>query len=143
MGKLRLRVRFDYAGKGKTGKLFGGKSSAELAESIRQQKATLCRNVPIQGICIEDIDMSQEVYTIYEDVSEKALSYAPVIITFSASTIEDAVRFTMKEEFRKIEVIEPEEITLNRLDMERLFIKVNEELVNYRQLLERKMDNWK
>ncbi len=143
MGKLKLRVRFDYAGKGKSGKLFGGKSSAEMAEAIRQQKATLCRNVPIQGISIEDIDMSQEVYTIYEDVSEKGLSFAPVVITFSANSIEDAVRFTMKEEFRKIEAIEPEELVLNRLDMERLFIKVNDELANYRQALERKMDSWK
>lgn len=143
MGKLRLRVRFDYAGKGKTGKLFGGKNSAELAEATRQQQATLSRNVPIQGIVVEDIDMSQEVYTIYDDVSEKSVSFAPVIIVFSADSIEDAIRFTMKEEFRKVEVLEPDELTLSRLDMERVVIRVNEELRLNQQLLKRKMDNWK
>lgn len=143
MGKLRLRVRFDYAGKGKTGKLFGSKSSADLAESIRQQKASVNRNVPVQGIHIEDIDMSQEVYSIHDEVNDKSISFAPIIITLLADSIEDAIRFTMKEEFRKVEVLEPDEITLSRLDMERLFLRVSEELTAYRKLLERKMDGWK
>lgn len=143
MGKLRLRVRFDYAGKGKSGKLFGGKNSTEQAEAVRQQKASLNRNVPIQGIQIEDIDMSQEVYTIYDEIHDKMISYAPVILTFCADSVEDAIRFTMKDEFRTVELLEPEDITLTRLEMERLLIRVSEELINYRQLMERKADNWK
>lgn len=142
MGKLRLRVRFDYAGKGKAG-LFGGKNSADIAEATRQQQASLSRNVPIQGIVVEDIDMSQEVYTIHDEVSDKTVSFAPVNIIFSADSIEDAIRFTMKEEFRKVEVLEPEELNLSRLDMERIFLRVNEELRLNQQILKRKMDNWK
>lgn len=143
MGQLRLRVRFDYAGRGKSNRLFGGKNSVEQAEAVRQQKVALCRNVPIQGIQVEDIDMSQEVYTLYDELTDKTISYAPVILTFSADSVEDAIRFAMKEEFRKVELLEPDEISLTRLEMERLLIRVNEELIAYKQYIERKADNWK
>lgn len=143
MDKLRMKVRFDYAGKAKSSKLWGGKNIEQVAEDVRQQKITLLRNVPIQGIHIEDIDMSQEVYSIYDDITGKPVAYAPVLIIFSADNIEDAIRFTMNEEFRTIEVLQPEEICLARVDIERLLFRVGKDINSFKDYLERKMDNWK
>ena len=64
MTKIRMKVRFDYLGKTRQGKFFGGKNGVQVAEEIRQHKVSLVRNVPIQGIFIEDIDMSQK-YTLF------------------------------------------------------------------------------
>lgn len=138
-----MKVRFDYLGKTRQGKLFGGKNGEQVAEELRQHKVSLIRNVPIQGIYIEDIDMSQEVYTVFDEVTGKMLAFAPVTITFLADSLEDAVKFTMKEEFRTVEVLDPEALSLSRLDMERLLLKICDEMTNYRSYLQRKLDNWK
>lgn len=143
MNRIKMRVRFDFVGKGKQNKFFGNKNSEQFAEEVRQHKVSLIRNVPIQGIYIEDIDMSQEIYIVQDDISGKKIAYAPVAIIFNADSMEDAVKFTMKEEFRKIEVIEPEEINLSKFEIERLLLKVSEELVSYKEYLEKKLDNWK
>ncbi len=143
MKRLKMRVRFDFVGKTKQNKLFGNKNSEHYAEEVRQHKISLIRNVPIQGIYIEDIDMSQEIYFVQDEITGKRLAYAPVSIIFYADSMEDAVRFTMKEEFRKVEVLEPEEVNLSKFEMERLLLKVAEELVSYKDYLERKIDNWK
>jgi len=141
---LRLRVRFDYIGQGKAGKkLFGNKGTEQLAEEIRQHKVSQIRNVPVQGIHIEDIDMSQEIYSVIDEITGRRICYAPVSIMFAADTLEDVLRFIMKEEFRTIEVLEPEQIELSRIEMERLLLRINDELANYRDYLERKIDNWK
>lgn len=140
---IRMRVRFDYVGKAKAGKIWGGKSGEQIAEELRQQKASLIRNVPIQGIQIEDLDMSQEVYSIYDDIMGKSVYYAPVTICFSANSLEDAVKFTMKEEFRTVELLDPQEIILNKGEIEKLMLKVCEELMEYREYLGKKIDNWK
>jgi hypothetical protein len=138
-----MRVRFDYAGKVKSSKLWGGKSLEQVAEEIRQQKMALIRNVPIQGIHIEDVDMGLEVYSILDDITGKPVSYAPVLIVFSADTIEDAIKFTMNEEFRTIEVLQPDEISLTRVDIERLLYKVGQDVNTFKDYLERKINNWK
>lgn len=143
MERLRMRVRFDYAGRAKSSKLWGSKNVEQVAEEIRQQKIALIRNVPIQGIHIEDIDMSQEVYSIYDEITGKPVAYAPVLISFSADNIEDAIKFTMNEEFRTVEVLQPEEISLTRVDLERLLFKVGKDFTEYKEYLERKIDNWK
>ena len=143
MDGLRLRVRFDYIGRGNGKKLFGNKGSEQVAEEIRQHKVSQIRNVPVQGIHIEDIDMSQEVYSVIDEITGRRICYAPVIITFSADSLEDVLRFIMKEEFRTIEIIQPEQLELSRIELERLLLRINDQLINYRDYLERKIDNWK
>ena len=143
MGKLRLRVRFDYEGKGKKGKFFSSRNSMEYAEELRQKKMNLMRNIPAQGIDIEEVEASQEVYDVFDEVEEKRVSFAPVAITFSADSLENAVRFIMKEEFRKVDFLEPDEISISGLELERLFMRINEEMLSYKAFLERKRDYWK
>lgn len=144
MERIKLRLRLDYMSSGKNSRsIFGKKNIEQLAEDVRQNKVALMRNIPVQGIFIEDIDMSQEVYSIYDEINSKSVAFAPVIITILADSIEDAISFTMKDEFRTVQILEPPEIKLTALQIEKLFFKVNEELLNYRNCLERKLDNWR
>jgi len=136
---LRVKVRLDFRGMGKPGRfLFGGKPSDKAAEEIREQQVAIFRNVPIQGIQIEEIDMSSEVYMVHDDVSNAEVAYAPVIMQIRAETLEDVMRFIARDDFRKIEIIDPPNLTLSRYDVERLLFRVAEEMRQYRILLERK-----
>ncbi len=144
VGKLKLRVRFDYKGWAKQNRFpFRSKSVEELAERNREQQVALLRNVPVQGIQVDDIIMNDEVYTVYDELKGVTVAYAPVWIEFTADTIEDAVHFIMKEEFRKVEILEPSHLTLNKLDIERLLFRVNEELKAYKAYLDKKLEYWK
>ena len=95
-------------------------------------------NVPVQGQ-YRKIDMSMEVYTLFDEFTNRFASCAGFI--FSVESLEDAIKFIMKD--RTIEVLEPNEINLSRLETERLLSRINEGLQNYRLYLEKKMDNWK
>ncbi len=143
MSGIRVKLRLDYAGYGKQAKLFGGKNLEQMAEEARQHKVSLLRNVPTQGIHIEEVDMSGEVYTVYEEIGRKMVAFAPVLITFCADSIEDAIKFSMKDEFRTVEVLEPENLTLSKYDLERLVFKVSEELISYKEYMLNKINNWK
>ncbi|MGE5415160.1 MAG: hypothetical protein ACM3UZ_00075 [Acidobacteriota bacterium] len=141
---LRMRVRFDYKGRLKNNRtFFKSKGVEQVVEQVREHQAALLRNVPVQGIKIEDIDMSCDVYTVYDEFGGSIMGYAPVVITFRADSLEDAVHFIMKEEFRKIEVLEPDNISLSKIDIERLLFKVNEELKSFKAYMEKKMEFWK
>lgn len=142
MTKIKMRVRFDFVGRAKTGKLFRGKNCVELAEQIREHKVSLIRNVPMQGIEIEDIDMSPEIFTICDEITNNISAYAPVIIRFSADSMENAIKFTMKEEFRTVDILEPKDITLSKFEIERLLLRISEELLGYLNYYKRKLDNW-
>ncbi len=143
MSNLVVKVRFDFVGRSKSGKVFGRRSSEQAAEELRQHKVSMMRNVPIQGIMIDDIDMSHEVYAVIDEVSGKEVAYAPVVVSFKADSIDDALKFLMKEEFRTVQIVEPQELVLSGIDVERLIQRVNEELLNYKRYLERKIDNWR
>lgn len=142
MDAIKVKLRFDYLGQGKKGKFFARKSLEQNADEIRQHKVALLRNVPSQGIRIEDIDMSGEVYTVYEEINRKEIAYAPVVITISADSIEDVLKFAMKDEFRTVEVLEPENISLTKADVERILYKVCDELRDYKEYILRKVNNW-
>ncbi|MGI6330198.1 MAG: hypothetical protein ACOX1Y_00130 [Zhaonellaceae bacterium] len=135
---LHLKIRLDYKGEPQNRFFFGGKTGEKVAEEIREQKVALMRNVPFQGITINDIDMSVETYSIFDEVSGEEIAYAPVIVELMADDIEDIIRFIVKEEFRKIEIIEPQEIIMAKQDLERLIFKVNEEMRVFRASLEKK-----
>ncbi|HPF20379.1 MAG TPA: hypothetical protein PLC88_03490 [Syntrophomonas sp.] len=138
---IKIKLRFDYPGRGKSGKVFGKKSIEQIAEETRQQKVALLRNVPSQGIRIEDIDMSSEVYTVFDEVNRKEVAYAPVFITISADHLEDALKFSMKEGFCTVTVLEPEDVTLSKAEVERILYKANEELQDYKEYLLKRINN--
>lgn len=136
---LRVRVRLDFKGIGKPGRfLFGGKPGDKAAEDLREQQVAVFRNVPIQGIQVEEIDMGTEVYIVQDEITNNEVAYAPVIIQLRAETLEDVVRFIARDDFRKIEIIDPPNLSLSRYDVERLLFRVAEEMRLYRSILERR-----
>jgi len=138
---MRVKIRLDFKGVAKSSYFFfGARSSEKMAQDIREQQIALLKNIPVQGIEIEEIIANAEVYTITDSLHNEEFTYAPVEIIIRAETVEDLVRFIMREEFRKIEILEPQEIVLGKQDMERLFTKINLELRNIIPLLLRKLD---
>lgn len=136
---LRAKIRLDYHAEGKQrGFLFGGKNIERLAEETREQKVGLLRNVPVQGVKIDDIDITQEIYTVFDEDGQRETAFAPIILTVTADTLEDVMKFAAREEFRKIEVLDPESMYLTRFDVERLLFRINEELQTIRRNFEKR-----
>ncbi|MDA8210401.1 MAG: hypothetical protein M0021_00735 [Clostridia bacterium] len=138
---IRVKVRLDYKGSGKPGRfLFGGKTTEKVAEEIRDHQAAFLRNVPLQGVQIEDLDLSMDVYTVADEVENREIAYAPIGLVVRADSLEDLLQFVAREEFRKIEILEPAEIVMNKFDVERLLFGMNRELRKYRDYLEKKLN---
>ncbi|GAW91009.1 hypothetical protein [Calderihabitans maritimus] len=138
---LKLKIRLDYQGQTKpSGFFFRGNKLEKAAEEVREQKITMLRNVPLPGLTVEDIDASGNVYTVTDEISGAETAYAPVILTISADSIADVIRFVMRDEFRQVEILEPGEMVLKREEVERILFQIREELQSYRLLMERKMN---
>jgi hypothetical protein len=136
---VRAKVRFDFKGVSRRGRfLLGSKPTDKVAEDAREQHVALFRNVPVQGIRIEDIDMSGQIYTVYDESANAEVAFAPVEVTLWADNLEDIIRFVSREEFRRIEVLAPPSLLLSRIDIERLIFKVHEEMKHVREWVERK-----
>lgn len=136
---LLVKIRLDFKGAGRPGRfLFGGKPTDKAAEEAREQQVAIFRNVPIQGIQIVDIDVSTEVYTVYDELTNNENAYAPLVLTIKADGLENVIRFISREDFRKIEVLDPAYISFGHSDIERLLFKVHEEIKDFKSRLERK-----
>lgn len=138
-GKILAKIRLDYEGVGKLGKLFFGvRNTEKLAEEIREQQVAILSNVPMQGITIEDININIEAYTVTDELNNSELAYAPLELVISADALRDVLRFVLREEFRKIEILEPPNMQLTKRDIERLFFDMAKEMKEYTTYLERK-----
>ncbi len=136
---ILVKVRLDFMGTSKPGRfLFGGKSTDKVAEESREQQVAIFRNVPLQGIHIVDIDMSTEVYTVFDDITNSEIAFAPLVLTIKADSLENVIKFITRDDFRKIEILDPAHVTLNHSGIERLLFKVHEEMKEYRMRLEKR-----
>ena len=138
---VRVRIRVDYQGESRSGRFFfGGKSKEQMAEKMREQQVALLRNVPLQGIFIEDVDLSLDVYAVIEGDGRRTheVAYAPIILTLRIENLDDLLPLLIKPEFRKIEFLSPENISLHRLDMERLLFRLSQSFQQEIKLLEQK-----
>lgn len=141
---IRVRIRLDFKGEGKSGRfLFGGKSKEEIAEQTREQQVALLRNVPLQGIVIEEFDLNLDIYTVSESDGRRSreIAYAPVILALRLENIDDLLPLIIKPEFRKIEFLSPENLNIYRLDAERLFFRVHQLMQEEIKKVERKFQN--
>lgn len=134
---LKVRIRLDFKSEVKN-KLFANKNLIKAAEEVRDQQVALFRNVPYQGVKVDDIDLGMEIYVVFDESSGEDVAYAPVFLNLEADSFEDIVRFVMRDEFRKIEIIEPQETFMSKQDLERLLFKTNAELRSYRNALDKK-----
>ncbi|EHQ88161.1 hypothetical protein [Desulfosporosinus youngiae] len=138
---IRVRIRLDFRGESKNGRFFfGGKSKELMAETMREQQVALLRNVPLQGVIIEDVDLSLDVYTVNEENGRRnrEVAYAPIILTLRIENIDDLLPLLIKPEFRKIEFLSPENISHHRLDMERLLYRLSQSFQQELKLIEQK-----
>lgn len=125
--KIRLRIRLDFRAEERSGRfLFGGKTNQAMAENVREQQINLLKNVPLQGIRLQDFDTSMEGYLMTEETSRRTreVAYAPLILTLIADNIEDVIPFLLRPEFRKIEILGPENINMSKQEMERFLFSV-------------------
>lgn len=138
---IRVRIRVDYRGESKSGRFFfGGKSKELMAETIREQQVALLRNVPLQGIIIEDVDLSLDVYAVTEGEGRRTheVAYAPIILTLRIENLDDLLPLLIKPEFRKIEFLSPDTVSLHRLDMERLLFRLSQSFQQEIKILEQR-----
>ncbi|HPU35944.1 MAG TPA: hypothetical protein PL078_03300 [Bacillota bacterium] len=136
---ILAKVRLDFKGDSKPGRLlFGGKPSDKAAEEAREQQVAIFKNVPLHGVEIMDIDLSTEVYTVSDELTGTTTAYAPLILTIQADSLENIIRFIAREDFRKVEILDPAYVTLSHYEIERLLFKVYEETKEYRTRLEKK-----
>ncbi|NLW38157.1 MAG: hypothetical protein GXY90_06265 [Peptococcaceae bacterium] len=136
---MLAKVRLDFKGDSKPGRLlFGGKPSDKAAEEAREQQVAIFKNVPLHGVEIMDIDLSTEVYTVSDELTGTTTAYAPLILTIQADSLENIIRFIAREDFRKVEILDPAYVTLSHYEIERLLFKVYEETKEYRTRLEKK-----
>jgi hypothetical protein len=136
---ILVKVRLDFKGKiNDKNFFFRGKSSDRAAEEAREQQLALFRNVPVQGAQIIDLDAGADVYSVYDEFTNTEVAYAPLILTIEADNIESILKFTAREDFRKIEVLDPSSITLNHNEVERILYRVYEEIKELRTWLEKK-----
>ena len=111
----------------------------QAAQELREEQIALLKNIPIQGVSFEDYDISFEPYVICDEYQSEKIAYAPAEITMHADSVEDMVRFVMREEFRKLEILEPSQMILTNNDLERILFRMNEELKNQLLLLSKRI----
>ncbi|MCF8011008.1 MAG: hypothetical protein K9L17_00900 [Clostridiales bacterium] len=126
---VKVKIRLDFKGTSRAGRhIFGGKSQEKNAEDTREQQVAMFRNIPMQGIYIENIDTSGDVFSVYDELAHREIAYAPVVLTISADTLEDVIPFITREEFRKIQIIKPQDLYLTRYEGERLFFNMHQQM---------------
>jgi len=125
---IKAKIRFDFRGEvGRQGFGFGRNKPEEAAKNTRQSRVAMLKNLPWQGVSLEEIEADQEIYTVAQSEKGDRLAYAPVELTVRADSLEDLLPFVLREEFRKIKILEPEEMVFSNFDMERAIYKMGQE----------------
>lgn len=138
---LRVRIRLDYRGEQRNGRFFfGGKNKEQVAELEREQQVAMLRNVPLQGLILEEVDLSLDVYSVNEARGHRLydVAYAPILLTIRLENIEDLLPLLLRSEFRKIEFLSPENINIHRLDLERVLYRFSHAFQQEIKVLEQK-----
>lgn len=126
---LRAKIRFDFQASADEEQHFFWQRPdlVKIAKEKRAKQVSLLRNLPFQGLSVADLNTDQEAYLVPEDDDHPETAYAPIELLVEADSIEDLMKLTLREEFRKIKVIEPVELYMKNSDVEKFLFKVNEE----------------
>ncbi len=125
---IKARIRLDFRGEASRRPLFFGKVPPEAAAQERRERqlATL-KNLPWQGVTLEDLNADYEIYTVNQPEQGEKVAYAPVELTVTADSLEDLMAFVLRDEFRKIKILEPAELNLAATDVEKTIFKMGQE----------------
>lgn len=135
---IRARIRLDYGIEARRG-WFGNRHPERDAETIREEKITLLRNLPMQGLEIEGAEGSADVYAVTDEATGRQVVYAPVILIVRAERLEDLLALAVLKEVRKVEVTEPEQLTLDTEEMQHLLFRAGQETKSALRALEKKL----
>jgi len=125
---VKAQIRFDYKARiDKSRFLWRRLDPRENAKKIRAKQVTLLWNLPFQGLNVEKIDAEHEVYFAPAGEFEGETAYAPLEMVVQADSLADLMPLTLREEFRKIKVLEPKEVVLSNGDVERFLFRVSAE----------------
>ena len=125
---VKARIRFDYKAEAGPRKFFWQRHDLrQLAKDIRAKQVSLLRSLPFQGLSVEDLNMDHDVYLVSDESENREIAYAPVEMVVEADSIIDLMPFTLREEFRKIKILEPEGLALTNGEVERFIFRINEE----------------
>ena len=67
----------------------------------------------VQGGEIEDVDSSGDIYLVADQQNKTETAYAPLTIVMKITSLHDALPFIFRDDFRKIEVLEPADHWVN------------------------------
>lgn len=125
---MKAKIRFDYKAEPASSRKFfwQRKDIRQQAQEIRAKNVSLLQNLPFQGLMVEKLDLEHEVYVVADD-QDQEVAYAPVEMVVEADSIADLMPLTLREEFRKIKVLEPGALSLSSTDVERFLFRVSEE----------------
>ena len=124
--RIKCTLRFDVVASTHTPKLFfGSNDSTALAKQNRLKEVNLIKNLPMQGITYERIYADGEIYTLEEENDK--LAYAPIEVTLYADVLEDLLPLIFRDSFRRIEILEPKELSLDKFQGERLLVRIVKE----------------
>ena len=143
MQPVRARVRFDYRGVAVPGRLFiGHKGAAEASAALRDRATANLKYEVEQGIRVEDVDSGHETYVLIDPATDQEVAYSPVYVVVQADSIEDLADFTLRDEFRTIEILDPPELTLSPQEIGRLLARANQRLRTMAQLMVRRSERY-
>lgn len=133
--KVKCRLRFDVQGAVQSPKLFFKSTDSQaLAKENRLKEVNILKNMPPQGIVYEKISSDGEIYILEEDNIQMA--YAPIEVILKADFLEDLLPLILKDSFRRVEIIEPSDLSLDKYQGERLLLRMVKE---YNEKLEELM----
>jgi hypothetical protein len=124
---VKAKIRFDFkADTGKRRFFWQRRDLNKAARELREVKVSLLKSLPFQGLNMTEFDMEHDVYLVQNDEA-KTVAFAPVEMLVEADSFQDLTQLTLRTEFRKIKVLEPDNLLLSTNEMERFLFKVNEE----------------
>jgi hypothetical protein len=127
---VKAKIRFDFkADAGKRRFFWQRRDPCQAARAVRAQKVSLLKNLPFQGLSVAAFDLEHDVYLV-SDEEAGTVAYAPAEMVVEADSIADLMPLALRTEFRKIKLLEPEQLLLSPNEMERFLFKVNTEFRN-------------
>jgi hypothetical protein len=127
---VKAKIRFDFkADVGKRKFFWQRRDLGQAARAVRAQKVSLLKSLPFQGLSVAAFDLEHEVY-LAPDEEAGMVAYAPAEIVVEADSIADLMPLALRSEFRKIKLLEPEQLLLSPNEMERFLFTVNTEYRN-------------
>ncbi|WP_350342472.1 hypothetical protein PRVXT_001711 [Proteinivorax tanatarense] len=126
---IRCKIRLDIPGYNKSGRfLFGVKDGISMAKENRLKEVNMLKNIPFQGVKLERISSSLDIYTLEEEKGN--ISYAPIELEVMVDLLEDLLPFITRPDFSKIEILDPSDISLDKAQGERLLTRIGLEYHN-------------